>query len=362
MRSTLIPLFACLALALPACQVDDSGDTSKPSSVVTPSLGSGKTDVSDGVKQLGVLNFDASAEGAFTKDFQFFGYMLEGHRSDSEVTIEVTRAGSDDDLDSTLFVYGLTAQGDWEDVAVDDDGGWKALSKVEAVPLTDEYSEYMVVLGTADARGRGEYTLKTTCTAGQCGKLQNADQCDWFTLKDVSACISDQLSINYGVDQYERKCYEGVNSKCEVFLQTQQIGVSSMREVIYATLNYEPRDEDYGGGEPRVRGVAYRPISEALSRDDLILFGKKISSHTQGPEAQQLMYEWQDRDVDFSALYEGHQDSVAYVLEQGRTYEIDAYEARGTRLSPEGTHHRSVRIYHNRQRDMMLIISSDWIE
>ncbi|MBC8073894.1 MAG: proprotein convertase P-domain-containing protein [Deltaproteobacteria bacterium] len=160
--------FALLATAcLLACSAEDG------EGAVVPQLGSGKADAVDHVTDRGALAFDAPSTGSFVEDLQFEGYRL-AVRDGASVRVEVTRAGTASKLDTTLFVYGPCVDGQCgtEAIAFDDDSGWSRHSRIRNLEL--EGGEYLVVVGTHDARGRGNYRLLTTCENGECAPLPPA--------------------------------------------------------------------------------------------------------------------------------------------------------------------------------------------
>jgi hypothetical protein len=150
--------------ALTACVADDTGEA------VVPELGSGKADATDHVIDRGALAFGEPRNGTFIEDLQFEGYTL-AVRDGARVRVEVTHAGTAAKLDSTLFVYGPCI-GDMcgtEAIAFDDDSGWSRHSRISGLEL--EGGEYLVVVGTHDAQGRGKYRLAATCQNGECDPL-----------------------------------------------------------------------------------------------------------------------------------------------------------------------------------------------
>ncbi|HWB76057.1 MAG TPA: proprotein convertase P-domain-containing protein [Nannocystaceae bacterium] len=161
-KPAAIALLASTALF--ACVTDDADDA------VTPDLGGGKADATDHVTERGALSFAAPSTGAFGEDLQFDGYRL-AVRDGAEVRLEVTHAGTASKLDTTMFVYG-PCDGDrcgTEAIAFDDDSGWSKHSRLRGLELAG--GEYLVVIGTHDARGRGNYRLVTTCENDACEPL-----------------------------------------------------------------------------------------------------------------------------------------------------------------------------------------------
>ena len=161
--------YACLFAVLSiACAADDSD-------AVVPELGSGKADALDHVVDRGALALATAADGVFVEDLEFHGYRL-AVRPGARVRVEVTQAGTAKKLDTTLFVYGpLTDAGfGTTAIAFDDDSGWGKQSRITGLELAAG-GEYLVVVGTHDARGRGKYRVQATCENGDCSPLPPAD-------------------------------------------------------------------------------------------------------------------------------------------------------------------------------------------
>lgn len=154
------------ALATCALAISCTADTGD---AVVPELGAGgKADASDHVAMRGELEIGTTHDDAFVEDLEFHGYTIDV-REGAELTIELTHAGSSSKLDATLFVYGPRTDAGFGDTAIafDDDSGWGRLPRLRDLGL-DEGGEYLVVVGTHDARGRGRYRLRTTCESGEC--------------------------------------------------------------------------------------------------------------------------------------------------------------------------------------------------
>jgi hypothetical protein len=183
MRSSIAVL---AAIALTACTVD--GDDP-----VTPDLGVGKGDAIDQVEDRGALELEVARTGAFTEDLQFDGYHL-AVRDGARVRIEITRLGTAKALDTTLFVFGPSVSGAFGTTAVafDDDSGWGKQSRLTNLEL--EGGEYLVVVGTHDARGRGAYRLLTTCQSGECDPLPAPTGCDESVGNAILACVDLQVA------------------------------------------------------------------------------------------------------------------------------------------------------------------------
>lgn len=164
MMSTPKSLAWLAVAALCACVADDTDDA------VVPELGGGKADAVDHVEDRGALAFGTPSNGVFDEDLQFEGYRL-AVRDGARVRVEVSHAGTASKLDSTLFVYGPcdAEMCGTEAIAFDDDSGWSKHSRINGLELAG--GEYLVVVGTRDARGRGKYRLAATCQNGECDPL-----------------------------------------------------------------------------------------------------------------------------------------------------------------------------------------------
>ena len=180
-----------LALLATGCAGDDDAPA------VEPLLGDGKADVVDHVTLHGALGFDdaGAVTGSFTEDLDFQGYTL-AVRPGAVVALEVTQAGSSKALDTTLFVYGpADAAGGYgtKAVAFDDDAGWGRLSKLTSVPL-DAGESWLVVVGTQDGKGRGNYRLQASCLSGECGPVPAPTACRAELAAAIRACVDDRLA------------------------------------------------------------------------------------------------------------------------------------------------------------------------
>lgn len=188
-RITRRLMIALATLFLAAC-----GDSGPSGPAVEPPLIEGKTDAADRVTLQGELPFDTPRTGAFTEDLAFFGYQL-AVRPGAKAKLEVTHKGSAKKLDSTLFVYGPRGAAGFgtSAIASDDDSGWGRLSRLDALSFA-EGGEYLVVIGTHDARGRGQYRLQASCLSGDCEPEPPAPVdpvCHPAIADAISACVAD---------------------------------------------------------------------------------------------------------------------------------------------------------------------------
>lgn len=186
-------------MALAACE--GSTEPQEKGPATEPVFAEGKADVGDSVQALGALGWGAegAAASSFTQDLQFHGWQLST-RPGARATLEVTQLGSSKSLDTTLYVYGpKTAQGGYgtKATAFDDDSGWGDLSKIKSLELAG--GEYLVVVGTHDARGRGKYRLMATCESGDCAPIvETVAGCHPAISQAILACVSDrQASPDY---------------------------------------------------------------------------------------------------------------------------------------------------------------------
>ncbi len=185
MRSTALSLVISLA----ACA------TSEPDDAVTPELGSGKADALDHVDDRGALALATPKDAAFTEDLEFHGHHL-AVRPGARVRVEITQAGTAKKLDTTLFVYGPLQAGAFgtEAIAFDDDSGWGKQSRISGLELAAG-GEYLVVVGTHDARGRGQYRLRATCESGDCSPLPPVPTgCDEIVANNILMCMANQVA------------------------------------------------------------------------------------------------------------------------------------------------------------------------
>lgn len=164
---------------------------------VMPVLG-GKADVSTRVADRGILPFGEAdaARAAFGEDLEFHGYTLPVGAG-ATVTLEVTRTGSSRALDTTLLVYGPRTDAAGYGaaaIAMDDDSGWGRLSRLRGLALA-QAGTYLVVVGTHDGRGRGDYRLQATCDGGACvPPAPVAGTCDPAIAAAITACVDDWLA------------------------------------------------------------------------------------------------------------------------------------------------------------------------
>jgi hypothetical protein len=164
-------LFVSLISLIAACSstVDTTESSDKGEPVAPPA--DGKMDVAERIIDKGELGFgpENAVSAAFDEDLQFYGWHLHV-RAGASVTLEVTQKGSSRNLDTTLYVYGpKTSSGGYGTTALgfDDDTGWGRLSRITEHSF-HVAGEYLVVVGTYDGRGRGNFRLQATCLSGDC--------------------------------------------------------------------------------------------------------------------------------------------------------------------------------------------------
>jgi len=194
----LLPLLALLPLA--ACdQPADEAD----GGIVEPSV-DGKSDEFSGVEDGGTIRFGETIDGTFDEDFQFFEYSFRA-REDAVLDIEITQAGSSQGLDTTLFLYRNDADGGAPSrIAVDDDEGWGALSRIEGFRLYAE-GEYTIVVGTKGGTGRGNFRLSLGCDSGECAPETPQAECHPFFQEALQECFVEIGQYDY---EFETPAFE----------------------------------------------------------------------------------------------------------------------------------------------------------
>lgn len=180
-----------VALAAVAC-VASCTAASKPGKW-DPLSDDADADIFERVLDRGPLVFGVPAEGELTADRELHAYRLSVRRG-ARVSIENTRAGTDDDLDSVLYVFGpWDGDGYGHDaLAMDDDGGTGELAHIMGF-IPERGGEYLVVLTSFDGKGRGAYRLASTCDSGACEFVELpalADACDSEVRVGVESCVS----------------------------------------------------------------------------------------------------------------------------------------------------------------------------
>jgi len=190
-----VSLAIVIALGVAAC-----ADSAPKGDALVPDL-TGKADIADRVTLRGTLSWGEAAgvSGAFTEDLSFDAWAL-AVRPGARLALEITHKGSSARLDTTLFVYGpRTDAGGYGTTALafDDDAGWGRLSRLSALTLAAG-GDYLVVVGTADGRGRGAYHLVARCADALCGPLPPAPSggCPLAITAAISACIDDGLAAS----------------------------------------------------------------------------------------------------------------------------------------------------------------------
>jgi hypothetical protein len=163
-----------------------------------PVFADGKADVGGSVRDKGVLAFGAENARAdqFSSDLEFHGYRL-AVGPDAVVSLEVTQLGSSRGLDTTLYVYGpRAAAGGYgtRAIAFDDDDGWGRLSRLRSLALPAP-GDYLVVVGTHNALGRGAYRLLATCQSAACEPRPDPlTGCHPDIAAAILACVEDGLA------------------------------------------------------------------------------------------------------------------------------------------------------------------------
>jgi subtilisin-like proprotein convertase family protein len=195
--------FYAMLLVVSACA--PAGDD-----LIEPELTPGKADVGDRVVLRGPLALGGEVSGAFAEDLQFDAYTIDV-RPGARVDLDVTQRGSSRNLDTTLFVYGPATSAGYgtSALATDDNAGWGRLSRLRDLRLADG-GRYLVVVGTRDARGRGNYRLTAACASGACAPVAD-DSCPSAIANDIRACVAAlQVDHDGSLDPTEavRLCIE----------------------------------------------------------------------------------------------------------------------------------------------------------
>lgn len=191
-------LLPCLALAC-SSESDPAPGSDKDGTPSEPILADGKGDVADQVDIRGPIAFgeDAAVTAAFSEDLSFHGYTLDV-RPGAVVSLDVTQKGTSRDLDTTLFVYGpRTDQGAYgtSAIAFDDDSGWGLHSRLSNLTL-EAGGTYLVVVGTFNSRGRGNYRLLADCPSGDCAPSTPpvTGACHPAIADAIRACVNDWMA------------------------------------------------------------------------------------------------------------------------------------------------------------------------
>ncbi len=183
MKAYSLLLVALLPLA--AC---DTTEPAQDAGVVEPTI-DGKNDEFSGVENGGTISFGDEVTGTFDEDFQFFEYTFRA-REDAQLDIEITRTGSSQGLDTTLFLYRNEAGASPSRIGFDDDNGWGALSRISDYRLYSE-GEYTIVVGTKDATGRGNFRLTLGCDSGECGPIAEPAACHPHFQEALEECMQE---------------------------------------------------------------------------------------------------------------------------------------------------------------------------
>jgi hypothetical protein len=154
----------CALLSLSALVACGSDEGASEVEAERPSFG--KEDSLGGVQEVVGLGPGESYEHSFTENFQFFGFPINVQPG-GVVDVEVTQRGSSRGLDTTLFIYGQV-NGEWKELVYDNDDGWGALSKIVKFEVRENFEQLIAVVGTLDARGRGNFRIQVSCVDDSC--------------------------------------------------------------------------------------------------------------------------------------------------------------------------------------------------
>ena len=206
-RITTLLTASLLALGATACAGDDATSDVPAKAIQEPTLDASKADRLDAVKAAGNLQLGTEVPGAFTSDFQFFGYTFFAGQKGSTIDLEITQKGSSRGLDTTLFLYGEQSQNDWTRLMMDDDDGWGALSKLKNVEFLGNFRRYMVVVGTADGTGRGNFNLKFSCSKGNCALPPTTGaSCPGPVIEAMDECVAQSVGDGESVPTAVKGC------------------------------------------------------------------------------------------------------------------------------------------------------------
>lgn len=175
--------------ALAACGADEEASQAQAE---RPSFG--KEDSLGGVQEIVGLGPGESYEHSFTENFQFFGFPL-AVAPGGVVDVEVTQRGSSRGLDTTLFIYGQV-NGEWKELVYDNDDGWGALSKIVKFEVRDNFDALIAVVGTLDAKGRGNFRLQVSCVDDSCERLYDdtfLDICEDEMAYRLGECVYQSI-------------------------------------------------------------------------------------------------------------------------------------------------------------------------
>ena len=163
MRARFMWISLCASVALLGCSDEDGSQNNDPPETLSVD---GKGDLSNGIENRGELAFGSAVEGVFSADFEMFAYTIRA-RSGADFTATVAQRGSEDSLDTRLFIYAPTDDRGFVRIGQDDDGGFSKLSKLQIEVRKD--ADFLLVIGTEDGDGRGEYKIELTCNNADCG-------------------------------------------------------------------------------------------------------------------------------------------------------------------------------------------------
>ncbi|MFN3200200.1 MAG: hypothetical protein ACE366_17510 [Bradymonadia bacterium] len=191
MKRALARIAPLAALTMSTALVGCGEDAQTKGEGVEPTI-QGKTDFQSRLNKGENIAFGGDMANEFKEDFEFIAHEFYAAKGD-KLTLEVTQRGTRRGLDTQLFVYGpKKASGEYGDrIASDDDAGYGALSKVSLEAA--DAGIYMVVVGTHDGAGRGNFNLNLRCDSGTCGQVELEPICP-EPVKDVIAdCVQEYI-------------------------------------------------------------------------------------------------------------------------------------------------------------------------
>ncbi|MEM7608015.1 MAG: hypothetical protein AAF411_21895 [Myxococcota bacterium] len=185
----LLPLLLCLSGALVGC-ASDTSDLPE-----LPGFTGGKADVSDQINLRGAIAFGGSVEGVFEDDLQYDGYAFQAVAG-AVISVETTQRGSARDLDDVILIYGpddpVLGYEDATRIGGDDDSGWGRHARVEGLVL-EEAGNYLVIVGTKNGQGRGQYRVELGCDSGACAPAApTTDVCPGLIMGRIELCYESE--------------------------------------------------------------------------------------------------------------------------------------------------------------------------
>ena len=168
-RPILFVVTFALALVAFACGSDDASDDAD---AIMPPMDL-RGDVFETIRSKGTLPFEGLVMGELEENHQFDGFAFNVN-ADSAITLVFTTACDNKSCadTNTLFLYGpsqgFQQYGDSRSHVARDIGATPNMAQIRNFPIKKK-GEYLVVLGSAQGKGRGTYGLSLSCASGNCG-------------------------------------------------------------------------------------------------------------------------------------------------------------------------------------------------